>query len=162
MKIGYIMQDNAQVPEEKAVLEAERVYMDLPGRKDELMRALEYSRAGDVLVANDVHAFGDDAGEFIRWVVKINELGLTLICVRQNIDTSSVEWQTVLSQLSRNGGYDVDKTLRKDKHESHFRQELYEYFGKVEAGEITVKEVCERMKIGKSTYYRKWRAYKGE
>ncbi len=106
------MQDNAQVPEEKAVLEAERVYMDLPGRKDGLMRALEYSRAGDVLVTNDVHAFGDDAGKFIRWVVKINELGLTLICVRQNIDTSSVEWQTVLSQLSRNGGYDV---LRPDR-----------------------------------------------
>ncbi len=158
MKIGYVVLNDAQEPEEKAVIEAERVYVDSPGRTDNLLRALEYARAGDILITKDVHSFGDDAGEFIRWVVKINELGVTLLCVNQSIDTSTREWQTVLSQLSLNGGYAVD--LSRDDRESHFRQELHEYFRKVEAGEVTVKEVCERLKIGKSTYYRKWRAYK--
>ncbi len=160
MKIGYSVLNDAQEPEEKAVIEAERVYVDSPGRTDNLLRALDYARAGDILITKDVHSFGDDAGEFIRWVVKINELGLTLLCVKQSIDTSSREWQTVLSQMRLNGGYAVD--LSRDDRESHFRQELYEYFRKVEAGEVTVKEVCARMGIGKSTYYRKWRAFKGE
>lgn len=162
MKIGYVILDNAQEPEAKAVMEAERVYVDSTGRTENLLRALEYARVGDVIVTKDVHSFGEDAGEFIWWVLKINGLGLTLLCVNQNIDTSSREWQTVLSQLSRNGGYAVDNTLSGDDKESHFRQELHEYFRKVEAGEVTVKEVCARMGIGKSTYYRKWRAYKGE
>ncbi len=30
----------------------------------------------------------------------------------------------------------------------------------VEAGEITVAEVCDKLKIGKSTYYRHWRKIK--
>ncbi len=162
MKIGYSVLNDAQEPEEKAVIEAERVYVDSPGRTEGLLRALDYARAGDILITKDVHSFGDDAGEFIRWVVKINELGLTLLCVNQGIDTSSREWQTVLSQLSLNGGYAVDNNLSRDDRESHFRQELHEYFRKVEAGEVTVKEVCARMGIGKSTYYRKLRAYKDE
>ncbi len=160
MKIGYSVLNDAQEPEEKAVIEAERVYVDSPGRTEGLVKALDYARAGDILITKDVHSFGDDAGEFIRWVVKINELGLTLLCVNQGIDTSTREWQTVLSQLSLNGGYAVD--LSRDDRESHFRQELHEYFRKVEAGEVTVKEVCARMGIGKSTYYRKLRAYKDE
>ncbi len=166
MKIGYaLMKDDGSadaVEKMKNNLDVYKLFTDTEGRSDGLAEALEYARPGDVLVVADVHEISEDVGEFIRWCMKINRLGLTLVCRKQKIDTSGVEWQFILNMLERcyaDDPFDPQEHGRSKK--SRYLEELDNYFLRVEAGEITVKEVCERMKIGKSTYYRRWRAIHG-
>ncbi len=168
MKIGYaVMKDGSSadvVEKRKMELDADKLFVDMGKQNDGLSEALAYARPGDILIVSDVHEISEEVGEFIRWCMKINRLGLTLVCRKQKIDTSAMEWQFILNVLGRRECY-ADTAFDPQEHgrslKSRYLEELDQYILRAEAGEITVKEVCERMKIGKSTYYRRWRVIHG-
>ncbi len=164
MKIGYIKIDkDAPLKDEKVKnqLGVEKIFSDKDGETRGLAEALEYARFGDVLIVQDVHEISDDVEEFIRWCVRLHVRGITLVCVHQGIDTSGGEWHFVLESLVRQSAFPLENIPDMAEYcgKTRFYEELDSYFVRVENGELTVKEVCKRMKIGKSTYYRRWRTH---
>lgn len=169
MKLGYIKvksreslekDENTQVKLKKQ-LGVDKIFYDTTGETWGLADAVEYMRFGDVLLVDDVNVISEDVGEFIRWCIKFHSLGITLICKHHGIDTSSLEWHFVLECLTRNKTFQAQIAERQTACDgkTRFYEELDHYFICVSKGELTAKEVCERMKIGKSTYYRRWRTH---
>ena len=72
------------------------------------------------------------------------------------IDTAAGHWQAVLSDLAMLTGRNTDDAARL----SRFMEVLHRCFDLVERRQMTVAEVCRKMSIGKTTYYRYWRKVK--
>ena len=113
----------------------DRVYTEVDGSGSVLRELLAYVRAGDSVTV---------------------EMGGELGGTASAIDTAAGHWQAVLSDLAMLTGRDTGDAARL----SRFMEELHRCFGLVERRQMTVAEVCRKMSIGKTTYYRYWRKVK--
>ena len=98
-------------------------------------------------------ALGSTAGAFVEMALALYRQQATLLCKSPKIDTAAGHWQAVLSDLATLTGRNTDDAAR-------LSEELHRCFDLVERRQMTVAEVCRKMSIGKTTYYRYWRKVK--
>lgn len=113
-------------------------------------------RAGDSVTVEMVGELGGTAGAFVEMALALYRQQATLLCKSPKIDTAVGHWQAVLSDLAPLTGRNTDDAARL----SRFMEELHRCFDLVERRQMTVAEVCRKMSIGKTTYYRYWRKVK--
>ena len=115
-----------------------------------MKQLIVYCRRGDTVVVRDIRDLSDTAGGFVNILAVFAAQGVNIVCDLQKIDTSTFEWIALMKVLRI---YGEEKTvIEKDKR---WLADLDAYFDLVEKKEITVAEVCKRMNIGKTTYYRR-------
>ncbi len=157
MIIGYAKEKMADVIEKLSEqLNVERIFIDKPGEDCALHDIVRFSRSGDVIVVRSMREISLTAGGLVEFIVQVKQLGVDVQCEAEYLDTGTFVWSHLLEVLSvyrRNYG-------QGEPDKPQFYSQLEQYFTLVEAGEITVVEVCDKMQIGKSTYYRHWRKIK--
>ncbi len=154
MRIGYAKEKQAEIIEKlREQLNVERIFIDKPGEDCALREIVQFSRAGDVIVVRSMREISLTAGGLVEFIVQVKQLGVDVQCEAEHLDTGTFVWSHLLEVLS---------VYRKDQEPTkpQFYSQLEQYFDLVEAGEITVQEVCDKLQIGKSTYYRHWRKIK--
>ena len=114
----------------------DRVYTEVDGDGNVLRELLAYVRAGDSVT--------------VEMALALYRQQATLLCKSPKIDTAAGHWQAVLSNLAPLTGRNTDDTARL----SRFMEELHRCFDLVGRRQMTVAEVCRKMSIGKTTYYR--------
>lgn len=154
--VGYLKDDRAYEAKRRE-LNVDKLFYDRLGDEVALHEMLDYARAGDNVVIEDIRHLGKRIGEFIEIVAILNSKGISVVCKKQQVDTSTMMWSSVLEVLSI---FEEDGDKPERGRPIRFIQELDNYFDMVEQKKITVGEVCELLKIGRSTYYRRWRQVK--
>ncbi len=157
MRIGYAKEKRAEIIEKlREQLNVERIFVDKPGEDCALHEIVKFSRAGDVIVVRSMREISLTAGGLVEFIVQVKQLGVDVQCEAERLDTGTFVWAHLLEVLSvyrRNYG-------QGEPDKPQFYSQLEQYFALVEVGEITVQEVCDKLQIGKSTYYRHWRKIK--
>ena len=120
----------------------DRVYTEVDESGSILRELLTYVRAGDSVT--------------VEMALALYQRQATLLCKSPKIDTAAGHWQAVFSDLAMLTGWNTDDAARL----SRFMEELHRCFDLVERRQMTVAEVCRKMSIGKTTYYRYWRKVK--
>lgn len=135
----------------------DRVYAEKGDDGAALQELLGYVRAGDTVTIEDARELGESATEFIELALALYRKRAVLICKTPKIDTAAGYWQMVLAEITKltagNNGND-------DGRPSRFVEDLYKCFDLVECRKMTVDEACDKMGIGRTTYYRYWRKVK--
>ena len=134
----------------------DRVYTEVDGDGNVLRELLAYVRADDSVTVEMDGELGGTAGAFVEMALALYQRQATLLCKSPKIDTAAGHWQAVLSDLATLTGRNTDDAARL----SRFMEELHRCFDLVERRQMTVAEVCRKMSIGKTTYYRYWRKVK--
>ena len=120
----------------------DRVYTEVDGDGNVLRELLAYVRADDSVT--------------VEMALALYRQQATLLCKSPKIDTAAGHWQAVLSDLALLTSRDTGDAARL----SRFMEGLHRCFDLVERRQMTVAEVCRKMSIGKTTYYRYWRKIK--
>ena len=131
----------------------DRVYTEIDGSGSILRELLAYVRAGDSVTVEMGGELGGTAGAFVEMALALFQRQATLLCKSPKTDTAAGHWQAVLSDLAMLTDRNTDDAARL----SRFMEELHRCFDLVERRQMTVAEVCRKMSIGKTTYYRYWR-----
>ncbi len=134
----------------------DRVYTEVDGDGNVLRELLAYVRAGDSVTVEMGGELGGTAGAFVEMALALYRQQATLLCKSPKIDTAAGHWQAVLSDLALLTSRDTGDAARL----SRLMEELHRCFYLVERRQMTVAEVCRKMSIGKTTYYRYWRKVK--
>lgn len=161
MNFGYV-KDNSLLTDETdynlmlSQLKVDKIYADRYGDTSALSDLIKYVRAGDCVVIKNVSDVSSSVGEFIEFVLKLHDASVSLVCSDQNIDTSDRSWLSIL-EILHNVKNNVNSNIYNAKPRLY--EELDTYFLRVKNKELTVEDVCTKLKIGKSTYYRYWRKF---
>ena len=134
----------------------DRVYTEVDGDGNVLRELLAYVRAGDSVTVEMGGELGGTAGAFVEMALALYQRQASLLCKSPKIDTAAGHWQAALSDLALLTSRDTGDAARL----SRFREELHRCFDLAERRQMTVAEVCRKMSIGKTTYYRYWRKVK--
>lgn len=132
----------------------DKVYTEERGDGSALRELLGYVRAGDTVTVWDARDLGDGISGFVEAALALYRMQVVLVCQTPAIDTAAGYWQDTLS--------DLDQLTNKSKgtegeRPSRFIEDLHGCFEQVRLRKMTVEEACEKMRIGKATYYRYWR-----
>lgn len=159
MNIGYVkefclLKDDIVYENKKKQLNVDMVYVDRHGEKVAFQDMLKYVRSGDIIVAQSVMDISSTVGEFMELAIELMNKHIYIKCKAQGIDTSMLPWRMIWEALS--------VFEHKEKYTNRGRiprivEDLDTCFEMVEAKDMTVKEVCEKLNISKSMYYRRWR-----
>lgn len=158
MNIGYIksrtvLQDDAAYQAKSKEMNVTMLYIDKQGEIMALRDLLKYTRSGDSVIVEDIRHLGKTAGEFIELAAELSSRNITIICKAQKVDTATASWIGVLLALQvfvKESTFEVGRATRNI-------EDLDKCFELVDQGKMTVKEACDKLNIGKSTYYRRWR-----
>lgn len=153
VRIGYTNQSN--IKDDTEILGVDRIYADMPNEKEALHEMIDYVRQGDTIVVSNASILSDTVGELIDFIVKINAKNVYLVCKAEGIDTATSIWQNFIKLIS-GIRYNNSESRKADTKYTRLEEELLSYFKLVEKKEISVDEVCKRLGIGRSTYYRYW------
>ena len=162
MVFGYLkniaeVRDSTKYGQACERLQADRLYADKHGDHTALGDLLNYIRPGDVIACDDIRDLCDSVGEFTELAAKLFHMNVSIICRPLGIDTADMIWRKVLSSM---------KVYLENQNEvprgriPRIIEEIDKYIVLVENNEITVDAACEALKIGRSTYYRRYRQIK--
>ena len=158
MYFGYV-KDNSLLDDEAdynrvcAELKVDRVYVDRYGDSTALSDLIKYVRAGDYIVIRDTVDVSRSTIELVELLLTLHSKSVFLVCLTQKIDTSDSSWVSVLNILNNLSN---DMNISNTCQQAGLLEELDTYFLRVKNKELTVDEVCKKLKIGRSTYYRRW------
>lgn len=157
MRLGYIkgfsILENDELYKSKCnELGVDRIYVDKHNEKTALRDLLKYAIKGDIIIVADALMISESVGEFAEILVDLYSRNIYLKCKKQNIDTSTAAWQHVIGALFVLSNKEVIS-----QRNSRLNEELDACFELVAQKKMTVEEVCKKLSIGKTTYYRRWR-----
>lgn len=167
IKIGYIRgRENSHVYKAQIKflnsLNVEKVYHEKYSGNIELHEMTRYARPGDSIFIYSIAMLGKDVKSVIRFIMQAQEKSVMLYIKNENFDTSNQLGKYALNIIS--ALYDIcgkkDLMERVDAPNEKGRiprelSDLRSYMKLVERKEMTVKEVCLKLHIGRTTYYRR-------
>ncbi len=182
MKVGYVRistreQNTARQDVLMEKLGVERVYVDKLSGKDtqrpELQKMMDFVREGDTVVVESFSRFARNLRDFLELTESLEKKGVKFISQKENIDTcgaagrlmlqifgalAEFERETILERQAE--GIAIAKaegrmTGRPRKAVDTFETVYQEYREK----KISASEGARRLKIARSTWYRKVREY---
>ena len=159
MYLGYVkagrLDETDQLYKSKLeTLRVQKVFSDSKYERTALKELLGYVRQGDSIVVESILDLSISAGEFIELAIKLFRQGVFVVCINQQIDTSLATWGSILGVLSV---FENDTPQGTRGRPTRMIEDIEEYYKQVKDGKVTVDEVCEKLGIGKSTFYRNLR-----
>ena len=159
MILGYVidsglLRDDILYESQKKKFQADMIYADRHGEKTAQHDMIKYARPGDVIISQSALELCDTAGDFIELALDLLGKNVYLICKDEKIETSMAHWKFIAESLSAYGSRE-DKTTR--GRIPRIVEDLETCFELVAKKEMTVKDVCQKLNISKSMYYRRWR-----
>lgn len=150
----------------------EKIYQEkVSGMKDDrpqLQDLLQYARQGDVLVVYKLDRLGRSTKRLIEWSEELQESGIELVSIKDNIDTTSAvgkamfKMLAVLAEMERDlisertrAGLESARARgriggrpKKDNRQVEKALKLYE------TEQYTIKEIEDMTSVSKATLYR--------
>ncbi len=184
MKIGYIRVSTKEQNEARQVEmlknECEKIYIEKASGKDrnrpELEKMLNYARDGDIVVVESYSRLARNVLDLLNIVEELEKKNIKFISKKENIDTTTAAGKLMLnifaslSQFEReqlkerqregiaiakaNGKYTGRKKVEID--EDDFKA----YVSMVDNKEISITNVCKKLNISRSLFYKRYDLYK--
>lgn len=158
MRIGYakgismLKSDDAN-KEFSEKYKVDRIFADKHGEWTARREMINYLREGDEVIVEDIYDICDSVRDLIDLLVQLHVKGVHFCCEKYKIHTALKEWEQVLSVLATAGQPSEAVKGRAQK----YAEDLEDCINMVNHGIMTVAEVCELLKISRSTYFRRAR-----
>lgn len=140
----------------------ERMFKEKSVGNISLNELADYMRSGDTVFIYSIDALGKNIRAIIRFIVQTKEKGVALYIKKEKFDSASQLGQYTLNVLEAidniNNRADLMERVEAPSEKGRIPRELTElraYMKLVEKGEMTVTEVCSKLRIGRTTYYRR-------
>ncbi len=184
MKIGYIRVSTEEQNEARQVemlkSECDKIYIEKASGKDrnrpKLEEMLNYARDGDYIVVESYSRLARNVLDLLNIVEEMEKKNIKFISKKENIDTSTATGKLMLnifaslSQFEReqlkerqkegialakaNGKYTGRKSLVLDE------EKFKNYVDDVDNNKIKIIELCEKLEISRSVFYKRLKMYK--
>ena len=142
----------------------ERIFHEKSGGNVVLNELIDYVRSGDIIFVYSIASLGKNVKSIIRFIMQTQRKNTTLYIKKEKFDSSSQLGKYVLTILVEldtiNGKRDLMERIEAPNDKGRIPRELVDlgaYKKLVERKEMTVTEACEKLKIGRTTYYRRCR-----
>ena len=178
MKIGYIRvstQEQNTIRQEIIMKElgVDEIFIDRMSGKNanrpELQRMMSYVRRGDVVIVSEISRFARNTRDLLELVEGLTEKGVEFVSKKESIDTTTPTGKFMLTVFGAVAELEREYILQRQREGIAVAKEKGKYtgrkpiqpadFDKVVAqwrrGEITAVEAMKRLKISKSSFYRK-------
>ena len=178
MKIGYVRVSTTEqntIRQEMLMKElgVDEVYIDRMSGKNtnrpELQKMMEYVRRGDTVVVSEISRFARNTRDLLELVERLTEKGVEFISKKEAIDTTTPTGKFMLTVFGAVAELERDYILQRQREGIEIAKSQGKYIGrkpiqppdfeKVVAqwrrGEITATEAMRRLRLSKSTFYRK-------
>ena len=180
MKIGYIRvstaeQNTARQEVLMAELGVDMVFIDRASGKNaqrpELARMLEFVRQGDTVVVEAISRFARNTRDLLELVEQLTQKGVEFVSRKEAIDTTTPSGKFMLTIFGAVAELERAYILERQRegiaiakaqgaYKGRHRLERPDFDRIVQAwrdGKLTEAEVLEKLKISKSTFYRRLR-----
>jgi len=180
MKVGYVRvstmgQNTARQEVLMQELGVERVFIDRQSGKDtsrpELQRLLEFVREGDTVVVESISRFARCTKDLLELIEQLSNKGVEFISKKESLDTSTPSGRFVLTIFGAVAQLEREYLLQRQKEGIAIAKEIGLYRGRkpIECpefnevitawrnGEISAVDAMRRLRISKTTFYRKVR-----
>lgn len=167
MKIGYIRGVlNSRVYKTQLdylnTIGVDKIFHEINSGNLQMNELINYARSGDHIFIYSINSLGKNIGSIIRFIVNAQEMKCTLFFKKEKFDSSSeigkytMNILRSLSEISDNKGL-MDRTDAPNDKGRIPRElvDLRAYVKLVERNEMTVTDVCKKLNIGRTTYYRR-------
>ena len=182
MKIGYIRVSTAEqntIRQEvlMASLGVDEVYIDRMSGKNtnrpELQKMMEYVRRGDTVIVESISRFARNTRDLLDLVERLTEKGVEFVSKKESIDTTTPTGKFMLTIFAAVAELEREYILQRQREGIAIAKAQGKYtgrkpiqppdFDKVVAqwrkGEITSVEAMKRLKLSKSSFYRKVKGF---
>lgn len=156
MRIGYakgisMLKSDDASKEFSEKYKVDRIFTDKHGECTARREMINYLREGDEVIVEDIYDICDSVRDLIDLLVQLHVKGVHFCCKKCKIHTVLKEWEQVLSVLATAGQPSEAVKGRTQK----YAEDLEDCINMVNHGIMTVAEVCELLKISRSTYFRR-------
>ena len=183
MKVGYVRvstqgQNTARQEVLMRELGVDKVFIDRQSGKDmsrpELKRMLEFVREGDIVIVESISRFARCTRDLLELVEQLTAKGVEFVSKKESLDTATPSGRFVLTIFGAVAQLEREYLLQRQKEGIAIAKEEGRYKGRKplelpefdqvaaswKRGEITATEAMRRLKISKTTFYRKMREVK--
>ena len=181
-RIGYVRvstvdQNTARQEVIMEQLGVEKLFMEKASGKNlersQLTAMLDYVREGDTLVVESLNRLSRSLRDFLNILDMLEQKGVTLHSQKEFVDTSTPSGRLMVNIFASVNQFDREAMLERQAEGIAAAKVAGKYNGrkpididmddfrylckKVKSGNMTVNQVCRRLGISRTTYYRKER-----
>ena len=145
-------------------LKVDKIFNETNGGNIELNEMVKYMRSGDIIFVYSVSTLGKNIKSIIRFIMQTQETNVELFIKNEKFDTSNQLGKytlTIIAALDEiNGKTDLMERTEAQNEKGRMPRELFDlrtYIKLVENNEMSVTEACQKLNIGRTTYYRRCR-----
>lgn len=142
----------------------DRIFQERNVGNTALNEMIDYARNGDTIFVYSIDSLGKNIKAIIRFIVQTQEKNIALFIKKEKFDSASQLGRYALSILTAlddvNGKTGLMERTEAPNEKGRIPRELADlraYMKLVEKREMTVVEVCRKLNIGRTTYYRRCR-----
>lgn len=154
-------------------LGADEVYIDHMSGKNanrpELQRMMEYVRRGDTVIVESISRFARNTRDLLDLVERLTAKGVEFVSKKEAIDTTTPTGKFMLTVFGAVAELEREYILQRQREGIAIAKEQGKYTGRKpkespdfdrvvtqwHAGEITAAEAMRKLKMSKTTFYRK-------
>ncbi|WP_459927957.1 recombinase family protein [Desulfosporosinus burensis] len=140
----------------------ERVFQEKSAGNMALNEMIDYARSGDIIFVYSIESLGKSVKSIIRFIMHSQENNIALYIKKEKFDSASQLGRYALSIIAAldeiNGKTGLMERTEAPNEKGRIPRELADlkaYMKLVEKNEMTVKEVCKKLNIARTTYYRR-------
>lgn len=140
----------------------DRVFHEKNAGNIVLKEMIDYARSGDIIFVYSIASLGKNIKSIIRFIMQTQEKNIALYIKKEKLDSASQLGKYALSVLAAldeiNGKTGLMERTEAPNEKGRIPRELADlraYMKLVERNEMTVTEVCKKLNIGRTTYYRR-------
>lgn len=140
----------------------ERVFHEKDAGNIKLKELIEYARSGDTIFVYSIASLGKNIKSIVRFITQTQEKNIALYIKKEKLDSGSQLGKYALSIIAAldevNGKTGMMERAEAPNEKGRIPRELADlraYMKLVEKNEMSVVEVCKKLNIGRTTYYRR-------
>ena len=180
MRIGYIRVSTQEqnITRQEMLMEAlgvDEVYIDRMSGKNtdrpELKRMMEYVRRGDIVVVESISRFARNTRDLLELIEQLEEKEVVFLSQKEAIDTSTPTGKFMLTVFGAVAQLEREYILQRQREGIEIAKQQGKYTGRKlikrdnfnvvvsqwKKGQMTAVQAMERLKMSKSTFYRRVR-----
>lgn len=128
-----------------------------------LNKIINYARSGDIIFVYSIESLGKNVKSIIRFIMHTYENNIALYIKKEKFDSASqlgIYALSIIAALDKINGKTglMERSEEAPNEKGRIPRELADlraYIKLVEKNEMTVTEVCSKLNIGRTTYYRR-------
>lgn len=167
IRIGYIRgKENSHIYKKQLnfleISNVDRIFHEKCSGNIELNELINYARSGDILFVYSIAMLGKNVKAIIRFIMQTREKNIELFVKKEKFNTSDQFGKyslNIISALDEIIGHkELIERTEATNGKGRIPRELSDlrtYMKLVEKNEMTVKEACQKLHIGRTTYYRR-------